>query len=442
MKKLIILFLVCSQASGAFGSQLACRDLFLNSHIIDSASLNPYASANDLRSQLDQYQTLSFKKQGGFFSRLKQKFGGSPPADYQFNLLRFRTKVDHYAQVLSNPSRTGELFEDVVPKTLEDSLALMEAKSHLDPNAMGIDTVTKWLASATQKDVKRMAKLLEFKNGQSPAALYTQVAKIYLLVHSEPSRYSDILKMDLDARAARMIANRAMISFLTNNYKAAIEDLGIKNPTGAKAYLRKVRERYPNASSYSLNIALGAAEITTFGMPIFTQIREINVLQNPISRITDGERLQIIRGDFRGLDPQLQKRLVRIAKTEIVWKRFLQVLAIAGVAYLMYFVQDEIRHDWFSTLSAADRTKLEDAVLAIYLADLVVRHQPTPSQVDIDSQKEDIKDASDADLERTVHAGWHLVAEARAELVNPSDKAPVAAPVSQKADTSGEVDSD
>lgn len=412
MKKLIIVFLVLSQASGAFGSQLACRDLFASS-VLDSANVNPQGDSSSLRAQLDQYQILSFKKPDGFFSRAKQNLGGQPPAPIEFNLLRFREKIEFYKSILSNSKNTTQTFSDLTPKNLEESLALMEAKNQLDPSADGVGLINKWLASASYKNVETMQKLLEFKNGESPAALYSQVARIYLLVHSDPRSFKDIFNLNMNPEAEKMIAKRAMISFLTKSYEDAFEELGISRASGVKSILRNTRERFPNAANYGFNLALGAAEVAVIGMPIFANLREISVLKDPIANVTDQQRLQIIQKDFSGLDLLLQKRLMRAAKAEIIWTRFLRVLGMAGMVYMVYVIQEKVRHDFFSTSNKVDREKLEDEAFEIYMASQVVNHMPKPDADDIIDVKADIKSRSDGDLERQVQQSSRLVGQAK-----------------------------
>ena len=417
IKKFITGFLICSQASGAFGSQLACHDLFFTSsdRVLDWLIIDQSGDSKALAKQMSAYDIIQYDRKAGVFTKLLKRFGAKGPAPVEFNLARFRSTTAFYEALLKDPARNAELKADT-PRNFEEVLALIEASNKLNPVPSLIDAIPKWLATASAKDIESMTKLLEFKNEQSPNKTFTQLAKLLMLSRSPAESYREILDLNLDPKAERIIVRQANIAIFNQKWQSAMKELNIANPTGVKAFVSRMTDTYPNASTYAVNSALAAVEISQIGMPLFSTLHELNLVKSPMQKVTEAQRLQIVNGQLKDLPPELQKRLLRAAKTEIVWKRFLKIVAVAGLVYLIYFVKDRIGHDWFSTMPAAARADLETEVLGIYVSSLIVRGLPLPTEEELNKQREEVKSSSDTDLEKTVQTGGHLVLQAKKML--------------------------
>ncbi len=370
---------------------------------------------DSLKSKLEEFDFIEFAKSNSILSKTWRaiKFESSDPEN--FDLKSFNQKIKEYRSLLdrSGADLSQVKIEDVVPKSLEEALALMEAQNQSTSHADRIDVVRKWLASASAANVKKMRALLEFKNDEQPAALYSRIAQLYLLVHAPRESFDYILNVPLDKKAEALIARRASIAFLTNTYEGALDELGIAKATGIKAVSRQAIEDHPNVANFGFNIALGAVEVHFFGLPIFATPRELNLLKAPIEKITEQQRIQIMKGDFKGLDPKLQQRLMRFAKSEVMWRRFLQIAGIVGLIWMMYYFQSLLRHHYSTTLSTSDRERLIDDAIKVFIASNEVNYGKAPSPQEISEQRINFKSEGDAFLEKYVHNAWFMIDEAK-----------------------------
>ncbi len=417
MKNTLIMLLVFSLSCNAVAAPLMCHELFTT---LSSEQINPKMPSESLKTKLEEFDVLYFNKSGGIFSKVWRRIKGESADPERFDLKLFNQKIDFYLNLLADAKASNETIDsaklkEVTPKNLEEALALMEAKNQLTPDAAGVDVVRKWLATSSAGNIKKMRELLKLDNDARPAALYSKVAKLYLLAHAPRENLDYILNTTLSEKAVGLIARRAMLSFLTNTYSGALDELGITKATGAKAWVRQKIEDYPNATNFGFNVALGALEVhfLAIGIPVFATVRELNLLKRPIEKITDAQRLQIIQGDFRGLPSKLQTKLMRFAQSEVVWRRFLQIVGIAGLAWMLYYIQDQFRHHYSTTISKSDREKLLDDAIKVYIATQEYTYEKTPSSEELANERASFAKQGDGEIEKYVHGGSFYIALAK-----------------------------
>ncbi len=374
MKKLILCLLTMQISLGANASELLCRDLF-STRSTQTQKLSPYDQAmSDARAKLDTHKTIVFPKQKLFLSFFRK--GVLKPTAFEFNNQRFTSRTEDYSKALLSAKARNDIFEvsKIAPQNIEESLALFEAITKLDPETSGFHFIKDFLLRASEKDMKEVSKLVRFDANRTPLELKTAIAKMWFMTHSNPENMSYLLNNDLNEQVVEIISQRTAIAVIHQSLSKGMEDLGIANARGIKVLLKKSYNKAEMSIKLATQVGLSALimhfpiAMTLTAIPYFSSIPEVQFLVRALDRLTPAERSQILDKDFRSLPAPLAQKLERAALSQAAWKSFLNVVYYAGMTAMLYMMEENLRHWLTNTSTPLERASLEADSLKIWEA--------------------------------------------------------------------------
>ncbi len=395
MKRLICIILVLSLGTGAFGSQLACRDLFLES--IFSHEISPNVAPEVLNSQLQSYDQIKYKRRG-LYTFLKEKVTRRKSEPVTFDLKRFNDNVEFYKKLLSDQNYRDLQIWNADPRTtprdLEETLALMEAANEHNPDTAGLNVVRRWLVSARARDVEQMTDLLKFKDFTRPVETDTQIAKIYLIANVPFEQISKVLNTEISPRAVNVIVGRIRVAFLTESFEKAFEILGTRQTGGLRESLRTFKKDHPNISP----LPGAAAQLMTIGAIVRGGPQGLFLLKGMIEKMSKEDLRKLLHGDLSDIDP----RLAKAVRIEDRVKLGMVILGLACFAFSIVLVQHTIRYNFFSNTNTTEqRAKLEQEAYDSTKASLDFMHITlTPAEIAV--EKERIHKLPDFDVDARI----------------------------------------
>ena len=345
---------------------------------------------------LETNSSLFFRKSTGPIKWIKEHIFKREPELLRFDLDLFNSRTDFFLSKLKS-GHPESLGERIGPENLEESLALLEAATQFNPDTKGITSIKRWLLRADTREAKQMVKLLKFNPAESPVALYTKVSRLVILSHSSPENISKALNSNLSDRAIYLISARAKAALVTESFEDALVKMGFSNAEGLRVRAKKFYENHPNISSYALFSALVTGQIATFGT-MFSGPKELLLLQGEIQKLSREEKIKLLNGDFTSVRPNL----VGAVKREDQVRMVLRIIGIVGMIALIYFLQDELRHQLSTTRSEVDRKKLENKAFDAAMKSYRDSFDKEPSAKQIKLMRKQTHEDSDAILEITV----------------------------------------
>lgn len=397
MKQFVCILLVCAISMRTFGSPTSCQALFStnNNDSINNGSIDRILTDEALKSLLVSNSNLVFRKSRGLISWIRNKLTGYEPVAVNFDLSHYNERVAFYLSSLKLFDKSTLKIEDLVPKTFEESLALIEATTQYNSVTEGISDIGRWLIKADAREAKIMAKLFKFKNGEIPAASYSKVARLVLLAHTPPQNITKVLNAELTPKVVQVISSRVTAAFLTESFEDALSQLGFSNSQGFRARAKTFYEKHPNISGYAMNTAWGAIEFSTMGTLLFASPRELYLVQGLIQKLPREEKLKLLNGDYSNI----QSNLIGAVKNEARVRFALHTIGFIGFVVMAYFLQEELKHQISTTRSKTDRKKLDAEALAASVNSFRATFDKEPNKAQIEMMKNNIRDSADHKVE-------------------------------------------
>jgi hypothetical protein len=414
MKKLILFFLTLQISLGVKASELVCRELF-SQHAQQSDKLSPYDQAmQDARAKLDTHKTIVFPKQKLFLSFFRK--GYFKPTAFEFDNQRFASRVEDYSIALLSAKARNEIFDlkKIAPQTLEESLALFEAITQLDPETSGFHVIKDFLLRASEKDMKEVSKLVRFDSNRSPLELKKAITKMWFLTHSNPENLSYILENDLNEQVVEIISQQTAISVVSHSLAQGMQDFGIENARGTKAFFKRAYDKSEMGIKLASQVGLTALIMhVPIAMPLsslsyFSTIPEFQFLSRALDHLNPSERSQIMNKDFRSLPPGIAQKLERAALSQVAWKSFLNVVYYSGMSAMLYMMEENLRNWMTNTSTPAQRQSLEVDSLKVWEAAIAL----TGTEVTPELRAEQIKnihELSDYQLRENVRSNSYYL---------------------------------